>query len=107
MLHPTITASAAAGQVTVHFTPRVGRDQRVTLLLNEFNAPATRAARSFSFEAPKHNGVADPNTETDTVVFPISGVPAGDYLVRVQVDGAQSPLGQVAGKYSSPKITIV
>jgi hypothetical protein len=108
MLHPIVTATPAAASVTVNFTPRVGRDQRVTLFLNEFNAPDTRGARSYSFEAPSNNGIADPATaDTASITFSISGVVAGDYLVRVQVDGAQSPLGHdAAGKFDSPKITI-
>jgi hypothetical protein len=39
--------------------------------------------------------------------FPISGVEAGDYLVRAQVDGAQSGLiTDVAGRYIGPRITV-
>ncbi|MGH9836394.1 MAG: hypothetical protein ACRD9Y_25505, partial [Blastocatellia bacterium] len=83
--------------VTVNFTPKVGKTQRVKLLLNEFvadpNAPANRVARAYSFNAPKDNGIKTPGqTETDKIAFEIKGVLAGDYLVRVQVDGAESAL---------------
>jgi hypothetical protein len=79
----------------------------VTLLLNEFDAPDTRSARSYSFPAPVDNGIGDPNVaDTGTIVFPVTGIVAGDYLVRVQVDGAQSLLAPAAGKFNSPKITI-
>jgi hypothetical protein len=78
-------------------------------LLNELNPPPDRAARAYSFEAPPRNGEGDP-AETDTLVFPISRVKSGDYLVRVQVDGATSPLEQSADEnnplYIGPKVTI-
>jgi hypothetical protein len=49
-------------------------------------------------------------TDTDTVRFHISGVMAGQYLVRVQVDGAESPLITDADpnnpRYSRPQVTI-
>ena len=44
---------------------------------------------------------------TDQIDFPITGVEADEYLVRVQVDGAQSPLDFVAPQgYVGPKKTI-
>ena len=76
--------------------------------MNELNPPSNRAARSFSFNVapPKP---ADP-AETDTLVFPISGVAAGDYLVRVQIDGAESALERSADDnnpvYVGPRVTI-
>ncbi|HKR22687.1 MAG TPA: hypothetical protein VJS17_08840, partial [Pyrinomonadaceae bacterium] len=38
------------------------------------------------------NGIAAGDDETDTIEFIISNVAAATYLVRVQVDGAESPL---------------
>ena len=97
-----------SASVTVSFAPRVGRRQRVLLLLNEADPPAGRPARSYSFAAPADNGIVAPNqADTATIVFPIAFVAPGTYLVRVQVDGAESPLGvDAAGKYVSPAITI-
>ena len=94
--------------VTVSFAPRVGRRQRVLLLLNEIDPPAGRAARSYSFPAPADNGIVAPNqADTATIEFPIAFVAPGSYLARAQVDGAESPLGvDAAGKYVSPAITI-
>jgi Pvc16 N-terminal domain len=101
-----VTLQSAA--VTVSFAPRVGRRQRVLLLLNELEPPSTRASRSYSFPAPADNGIVPPTQEdTATIVFPIAFVAPGGYLVRAQVDGAESPLGvDAAGKYVSPAITI-
>ena len=92
MLHPAITASIGnissqvidgvtifAATVTIQFVPRLGRAQRVILLLNEFNAPNDRAAYAHSFPGPKDNGIApdvDPDPGTDTIAFAVSGVTA-------------------------------
>jgi hypothetical protein len=110
VLHPTISVpvsvTAASGQIAVGFTPSVGRAQRVTLILYEFDAPEGRPARAHSFSAPKDNGISDPATETSSITFSLSGVTPGDYLVIAQVDGADSLLGMTSGQYDSPKVTI-
>lgn len=121
VLHPTITATASvtardvvnsatlcSGSITVDFAPKVGRAQRVQLLLNECDAPDTRPSRAYSFLAPKANGIIDPHQpDAASVDFSISGVQAGEYLVRVQVDGAESLLGHTAdGKYASPRVSV-
>jgi len=97
-----------SADVTVHFAPRVGRQQRVTLLLNEQTVPIGRAARSYSFAAPRDNGIVSPNDpDTGTIVFAVSFVAPGTYLVRVQVDGAESPLSvDGTGQFVSPAITL-
>jgi len=111
VLQPSIVVGApAAGKLELTFTPRIGLAQRVRLLLDELNPPATSSGRAYSIEAPVNNGidlVADPTkTETATVLFDLAGVAPGTYLVRAQVDGAQSELGLAAGKYDAPKITL-
>jgi hypothetical protein len=121
VLHPTVTVAiggvtsqTVAGSqifsatVTVNFVPNVGRTQRVILVLNEFNPPASRPARAYSFTAPANNGITTPNqADTSSIDFPISSVLGGDYLVRLQVDGADNLLGTDAtGNYNSPKITV-
>jgi len=120
-LHPKITASISSvictitngitrcsAEVTVNFTPNVGKRQRVVLLLNEFLSVPANSARSYSFNAPLNNGITDPNQdETASITIPIKGVAPGSYLVRVQVDGAESNLGATAaGLYNSPQVTI-
>ena len=119
-LRPAITAVAEnlsstvidgvtykAGDVKVGFTPNVGQNQDAILVLNEFNPPSTRPARAYSFPAPANNGIALPGTpDTATIPFPFKNVVAGTYLVRVQVDGAESVLSLVAGLYTSPQVTI-
>ena len=94
VLRPEIIVNnASAAEIELAFTPPVGKTQRVLLLLNEFNAPSNRAPLAYTFDAPKDNGITTPNVEeTNTITFEINGVAAGDYLVRVQIDGAESVL---------------
>ena len=111
VLHPAITVpvavAAASKQVAVSFNPPVGKTQRVTLFLYEFNAPEGRPARAFSFPAPKANGITGPATDTASITFAFEGVAPGDYLAYVQVDGAESLLGlDGAGKFATPKVKI-
>jgi hypothetical protein len=48
---------------------------------------------------------ADP--DTDTLALPFTLVEAADYLLRVEVDGAQSLLGAGAdGRFNAPLVTV-
>jgi hypothetical protein len=101
------------GKVTVNFTPKVGKTQRIRVLLNEFQPPATRAPRGYIFNAPKDNGIAANQEEIDKIDFDIKDVAGGDYLVRVQVDGAESQLERelnnaspAFNQFVRPKVTI-
>lgn len=119
VLHPTIAATVAhvssrtvdgvtlsSDDVTVDFTPPVGRTQRVVLLLNEFDAPANRAARAYSFPAPPRRQPGTPE-QAGSLTIRVTDVVPGAYVIRVQVDGAESPLGvNAGGQYASPVITI-
>lgn len=122
VLHPIVTATATpisnevvdgvtfcTDDITLNFTPPVGVRQRLVLLLNELNPPSTRPARAYRFDAP----FTPPNpsdTSVMSVVTRVEDVAAGDYLVRVQVDGAESPLDPGPDPdhpvYSQPKVTI-
>jgi hypothetical protein len=109
------TTNLITGDITVTtFTPKVAKSQRVRILLNEFQAPANRAARAYVFNAPTDNGIAPNDQETDKIVFTVKDVAAGDYLVRVQVDGSETSLQRdtVSGsatfnEFIGPKIKIV
>jgi len=89
--------------------PAVGEEQRVVLMLNELNPPPSSPPtppRSYSFNAPPRDTLSPPGP-TEDLTIPIKGVKAGDYLVRVQVDGAESPLMPgPTNQYDSPKVTI-
>jgi hypothetical protein len=94
--------------ITATFSPLVGRTQRVKLVLYEFNAPEGRPARAYAFDAPPANGIVNPaQVEIATIGFSVERVFPGAYLARVQVDGAESPLGVgVTGQYNAPQVTI-
>ena len=85
VLRPRLTAAAAPDSTHVNATlsPPVGKGQRAVLLLNTMPA-ATPAAYVF----------ARPPAAADaaTIGFELSGVPAGTYLVRVQIDGGETPV---------------
>jgi Pvc16 N-terminal domain len=86
------TAVSPPGQVlAVTLLPKVLAGQRA--LLQMLPNDGSGAARLF-------DGGTIP-ADTDTVTFPITGLPSGTYAVRVLIDGAQSPLVPVA-----PTITI-
>lgn len=112
LLRPVITGpvTATATQIEVELTPLVTATQKVRLFLNKLDPPDDSAPFAFSFSAPVNNGidVEGGDVETDTVLFDYSGVPAGDYLVRVQVDGAESVLetDPGTGAFSDPIVSI-
>jgi hypothetical protein len=108
-----------SGEVTVTVTPPVGDTQRVMLLLNEFIPIASPPSgspieatetESYSFVAPSRIPLSPPSGgpgETGTITIPITRVKAGTYLVRVQVDGAESVLATDAiGQFVAPQVTI-
>ena len=93
------------GDLRLRFDPPVGRDQRVTLLLNQLNPPASSAAKAYSFRTGPNNGLPDGVDEAATIQIPFRRVVAGTYLVRAQVDGAESVLGQAAsGAFDMPQV---
>jgi hypothetical protein len=118
VLRPKISNPQAVGTsgVKVTFDPEVSRNQRTLLLLNEFDPPPpeVRSARAYTFNAPRDNGITTPGVEQIAeIIFPISGVQSGDYLVRAQVEGAESPLDVDANEssptynmYIGPRVTI-
>ncbi len=118
MLRPTFTFGTLQNHVNhgddIHsadlpltFDPLVGKTQRVLLLLNEFNPPTTRNPFAYSFEAPLRNQPSDPSA-TASITFHLDHVHAASYLLRVQVDSAESALLIDAGSglYVKPKVSI-
>jgi hypothetical protein len=102
-----ITGSGAgpyAGQITLKVTPPIGRAQQVVLLLNQVQVAAGPSA-SYAFNAPPRDPKTAPTTD-ESITFPIQGVAQGTYLVRIQVDGAESPLDVAAGQIAGPLVVI-
>jgi hypothetical protein len=97
---PISVARGAALALSV--TPPVGRAQRVVLLVGD-ELPITLPARA----------VTDPET-TANLTFPVpNNFNTGEFLLRVQIDGAESPLeadnnpaSPTFNRYIGPKVTI-
>jgi hypothetical protein len=85
VLSPTIVAANApdAQHVNVTVSPPVGAGQRTTLLLNRVPGGPPTAHAFVNPPAP---------TDSTAIAFTITGVAAGAYFIRIQVDGAESPL---------------
>jgi hypothetical protein len=105
MLAPSIALAVntiTAGQnLTVSIDPPVSREQRVALIIGD---------RSIGI-SPRP--IADPPTNTLDIPIP-ANFPKGTFLVRLRVDGAESPLeidrqvdSPTFNLYIGPKITIV
>lgn len=94
------------GTVTVEFTNPVGRTQRVLLLLNKLGVSAGQTVPTYSFPFDRWPPAVGDEQRT-TIVFSISGVDAGDYLLRIQADGAETVLEvDSGGAYNQPRVTI-
>jgi hypothetical protein len=98
--------TAKQGTITVMIVPDIRENQRASLQLNELTAASP--ARAYVFELPPAPSVAN------SVKFTFNKVEPGDYLVRVRIDGAESPIDMdtnpaspTFGQYlATPKVTI-
>lgn len=116
VLHPTITekitiskiegsgGDSRSANLTIKIKPDVGMKQRVLLFLNSISS-GEKVSYTF-IDAAR-------SIDTNTLKMHIEGVKSANYLVRVQVDGAQSQLtldtdknSPTFNQYSSPKVEI-
>ncbi len=88
--------------VTVLADPVLGATQKVSLLLNQTNLAPGAAAAAFVFDADPADIAANSATFNTTAVTP------GDYLVRIRVDGGESPLTSdpATGAFTGPMVTL-
>lgn len=117
VLSPTITNTTIvttpmpgglfAADIEVEVSPDLRKGQRVMLLLNQTNFAVGVEPVSYSFLLPPEVLATIP-APVDTITFEIeTGIRAGDYLVRIQVDGAASPLTTNAnGEFIGPILNI-
>ncbi len=111
MLSPFVNADGTAsgstvggffgGNIQVKVKPGIVNKQNVRLLLNGL----TPTTGSYVFEVERF-AVAGPPVET--INIPVAGVASGGYLMRLQVDGAESQLvaDPGTGVYKGPKVLI-
>lgn len=78
--------------IQLDITPAIGEDQQVVLLLNELSA----TPNAYRFEYT-------PTSTSTNITIPTPDVIAGNYLLRIRVDNAESP---IADDFNSPQITI-
>ena len=115
VLQPTIqTVTSAPGEIDITLDIAVGPAQTVLLLLNQLlpltSPPATNAA-AYSFPAAPRMSLASPPSTPPppsvNLAFPATGIAPGTYLVRVQVDDAETVLTPGPdGRFISPQVTI-
>jgi len=93
-------------------TPAVGKRQRLALSLVEQHPPADRAPHAYSMAAPSRDQPAQPETSA-TFTLRASNVESGAYLVRLQVDGADSvfvvdtnPASMTFNEFIGPAVVI-
>lgn len=92
------TVGAGSARVlTVEVLPAVREGQRAVLLLNE---QPGGSGRSFRFERPPEP------SDTTQPSFAVGDIPPADYVIRVQVDGAQSPVEWVTDHFE-PEVTVL
>ncbi|HQF16591.1 MAG TPA: DUF4255 domain-containing protein [Methanotrichaceae archaeon] len=101
-----IVNNISSREIVVKVSPGVKRGQRAALMLNRIGASDSNQDYMFkgTFEIP------DGQIETDTVTFHATGLKTGDYLVRIQIDGSESPLHRKSDPmdpvFVEPKISI-
>lgn len=85
------------GTITVRTLPLVDRHHRVTLMLDGITEPG----RAYAFDDDGRG--SDGFTQLG---IPVRRVKPGKYLVRLRVDGLDSPLGVKDGAYATPEVVI-
>jgi hypothetical protein len=102
VLHPVIVAqSATAAEVDVKLNPAVQPNQRISLMLNQYLASTPPAPAAYTLTLPPLT------TASSALTFPISGLTAGVYFLRVKIDGAESGLDlDPASSTFGPTVTI-
>ncbi len=78
-------------------TPAIAPNQKVNLMLNKIT---NEIPVSYVFTASSRSLVLD------VLSITVKGIKPGDYLVRLDVDKAESLLLMADGHYSHPKVTI-
>lgn len=97
-----------SGELVLQVRPQIGKGQRAVLFLNEIGKSEGDAyGDAYIFRASRIN------EDADSILFSFENAKPGDYSVRIQVDGAESPLfldedqhSPTRGLYVRPKVII-
>jgi hypothetical protein len=102
LVRPRVTVGAATPtEVPLTVDPPLVAGQRATVVLQ--SPPGTDPARTVSVQlAPLPRGSAP----QPTVVLDRTAVPNGSWLVRIQVDGAESRLELAGETYGAPRLVL-
>jgi len=101
----TTAAGVSKGTVSFDVAPELRAGQHAVLFLNQLldpGAPDDAVAAAYSFAS------APLTADTATASFAVEGIVDGTYLVRIQVEGAESPLhvDTATGRFDDPKVVI-
>lgn len=95
-----------SAQIDVEVQPAIHPRQKVILLLNEWEPPSGESPASYQFWLPASE-LAGAQAPVSNLSFTVSSIRPGNYLVRIQVDGAESPLFTDSDDaFESPQINI-
>lgn len=94
----TVTSGLFNGQVTVVMDHQVGSDQVAEILFMAL--PSAPEPFSRAYEAERRT------TVTNSLSFRVNAIAAGDYLVRIRIDSAESEMSMGASGFNGPVITL-
>jgi hypothetical protein len=102
-----------SGDLQIDLDIPVAPSQTVLVMLNQWipSGSPPQEPLAYSFPVPPRESLDSPPAvlpaPTNQLVVPFSEVAAGTYLIRVQVDAAQSPLTTASGgAFDGPLVTI-
>jgi hypothetical protein len=109
LLRPEIVNVGPGGSprsLELQVAPPLEPKQRAIVLLNQLDAVSGAMPRAYSFPVPPQT-FGSPPAASGQLNVPIEGVEAGKYLVRLQVEGAESPVfPDASGRYAEPSVTV-
>ncbi len=92
------------GIVTLSIIPPVNPKSQVEALLNQLSTPAGQQPRGYRFRCTSHLHASGPSS---TLQINFHAVAAGEYLIRVRVDGVESRLqADINGTFNAPTIRV-
>ncbi len=101
-----------SGQLQIDLDIAVGPTQTALVMLNQLTMSPPQSPAAYSFPVPPRVSLESPPAVTPAptaqLIVPFGGVAPGTYLIRVQVDAAQSPLiSGSGGGFVGPQVIIL